>query len=105
MARKEVHECDKCHKQATTTEEKELLGIGEVIVGFSLHHVGYGSLSRVEPYRAHQKWSKDLCRACRAEIGCLEEKIKEKDRANDNNVPTLEDMVREIVRQELPENQ
>lgn len=93
-----IYECDRCHKKATTKEEIELLALGTVSVGFK---IGGGSYSSPEVYAAYQIWEKEMCRACRAEIGCLEDKKKEYKQAPDNT-PSLEDMVREIVRQEFP---
>lgn len=94
----EIYECDRCHKKAITAEERKLLDLGTISVGFERQYrggVGY------DVYAAHQMWSKEMCRACRAEIGCLESKVRAESEAESNNVPTLEDMVREIVRQEI----
>ena len=95
----EIYECDRCHKKATTKEECDLLALGTIHVGFEKHYSGNGDYN---VWSSHAIWSKELCRACRAEIGCLEEKIKEAAKKGTTNIPSLEDMVREIVRQELP---
>ena len=95
----EIYECDRCHKKAITKEERDLLALGSIHVGFEKQYQSGGAYG---VYASHQTWSKELCRACRAEIGCLEDKIQE---AKNNGQPitaTLEDMIREIVRQELP---
>jgi hypothetical protein len=94
----EIYECDKCHKKATTADEIKLLDLGSIHVGFERQ---YRSGGEYDVYAAHQMWSKELCRACRAEIGCLESKVRSEAKAETNNIPTLEDMVREIVRQEI----
>lgn len=93
----EIYECDRCRKKATTKEERELLGLGDIHLGF---RVDYACSCSV--WAATSAWHKQWCRACRAELGCQEEKISDrKNPTPDNQVPSLEDMVREIVRQEI----
>ena len=98
----EIYECDRCHKKAITKEERDRLGLGTVNVGFERHYFGGGD---DKVFASHQAWSKDLCRACRAEIGCLEDKVRQAEHNKENTVPSLEDMIRKIVRQELPGGQ
>ena len=34
----EIYEGDRCHKKATTNEEQELLGLGEIRIEFKASH-------------------------------------------------------------------
>jgi len=102
MGKTEIYECDRCHKKATTKAEQEILALGTITVGFDVSYPSY-SYSYPTVRARHQVWKQELCMACRAEIGCLEDKIREADKADNANVPSLEDMVREIVRQEIPQ--
>ena len=95
----EIYECDRCHKKAITKEERALLALGSIHIGFEKHYQSGGDY---QVYAANQSWSMELCRACRAEIGCLEDKVRAAQAEGKPAQATLEDMVREIVRQELP---
>lgn len=93
----EIHECDRCHKKATTPEEKEKLALGSIKLGFETAY--YSTSQLISIYVPNQKWEREWCRACRTELGILEDKVKHDTPAE--NIPSLEDMVREIVRQEI----
>ena len=93
-----IHVCDRCGKSAESKEATEKLGLGDICLGFNIHSsYGYGSSSKV--YAANQTWRKSWCRACRKELGILEKEIRKN---KEIQVPSLEDMVREIVREEIP---
>ena len=89
--------CDRCGKSATTGEEKDKLGLGNIDLGFRTEYFYPSQTTAV--YADHAEWHKQWCRACRKELGILEEELRKQP---DAPVPTLEDMVREIVRSELP---
>lgn len=93
----ETHKCDRCGKTATTEEEKEALGLGSIHLGFSIDSYGGGA----GVWAATERWSREWCRACRKELGMLERENKTSPEVTES-APSLEDMVREIVRQELP---
>jgi hypothetical protein len=95
----EIYECDRCHKKAITKEEREVLALGDVAIGFSIHYTGYNPPAVFAP---HRLWKKEICRACRKELGCIEEEIRDASKDEKIPVPSFEDMVREIVRQEMP---
>lgn len=94
----EVHTCDRCGKSAATKEEQEVLNLGTLCLGFATNM--FYSQPRV--HSAHHVWTREWCQACRTELGCLEPKVREAAQ-NGTPVTSLEDLVREIVREEVQE--
>ena len=92
----EIYECDKCHKKATTQEEVAKLALVTFSIGTSIQY--YSTMPNVI-YPTFQTWSKELCKDCRDKMG-LTVKVMTK-QAEPNSIPTFEDMVREIVREEM----
>ncbi len=97
----ETYKCDRCGKTAQTEDEKKELGLGEIHIGFKIYG-GYRYVS-ASVFAANQIWSRDWCRTCRKELGILENEIKEPE--VQDNAPSLEDMVREIVHREMSQGQ
>lgn len=91
----EIYECDRCHKKAITSDE---------VYTLDLRAVKLEIISSVN-LREKFTWSAEWCRACRTQIG-VEELDKREGKPQVQipvePQPSLEDMVREIVRQELP---
>jgi hypothetical protein len=100
MSRREIVGCDRCKKEAETPDEQRALDLHDVILGTSRRFVGQYETSRVPAYAAHTEWQKVWCLTCRKETGLavVEEKRYSTPPAE---VPELEAMVREIIRQEI----
>jgi hypothetical protein len=97
--KREILVCDRCKTQAETPEEKETLGLGQIVIGFEIQYSGAYNSRKV--WAANQQWSRDWCRECRAEVGILENENKRP--IVSETAPSLEDMIRDIVREELPQ--
>ena len=97
----ETWKCDRCGKLASTKEGIEELALGDITLGFK---ASYSSYSAPSVYAAHQLWSRQWCRSCREKLGIVEAKVCA---AHQNNepVPSLEDIVREIVQEEIINHQ
>ena len=89
--------CDRCGCEAETKEEKEKQQLAEIHLGFNVIH-GYYSSGSVKA--AHNLWSKSWCLECRKKLGVVQKKIQQARQEKSDNIPSLEDMVREIVREE-----
>ena len=89
-----THECDRCHAKAITNDE---------VCALDLRGVKLEIVSSVNLYE-NFTWRSEWCQACRTQIR-VEELDKRKDKPQVQTPvepqPSLEDMVREIVRQEL----
>jgi hypothetical protein len=96
--KREILVCDRCKTEAESKEEKAKLRLGTVALGFDLSYGGFGSGGNV--YAAHQTWSRQWCQECRKELGILENQIK-KPEPDASPPPTLEEMVREMVKDEM----
>jgi hypothetical protein len=93
--KKEIYECDKCHKQATTKEEIAQLALITFSIGTSIQY--YSTMPSVI-YPTFQTWQKELCKECRDGMGLTVKVLKD----SQSTPPiTFEDMVREIVQQEI----
>ncbi len=99
--RREIWVCDRCQASAETKEEINELGLGDVVLGFE--RVGHYGIFPSSVYAPNQKWRKSWCRKCRTELGILEEKIKQC--TPPEEVPSIESVIREIVREELSAGQ
>ena len=84
----EIYECDRCHKKATTPADIKSLDLTKA----QFYVTGQAYSDTV--------WSKDWCVNCRKELGVFE--LNRVTSPVAVVYPSLEDMVREIVRQELP---
>lgn len=99
MSKREIVKCDRCGKEAETLEDRKALDLHEVILGTSRRSLSVYDRNSVSTYAAHAEWSKDWCVGCRIETG-LAVVEKQQHKTPLTQVPTLEDMIREIVRQE-----
>jgi len=99
--KREIVVCDRCKKTAESPEERKALDLHEVILGTSRRYRSQYETGGVQTYAETPEWNKDWCLACRIETG-LAVVMERKNGDNPVAVPTLEDMVREIVRDELP---
>jgi len=98
--KREILVCDRCNTSAETVEERKELALASVHVGFNLH---YGSYSGVRGYPGHALWAREWCHKCRLELGIAGTPNEVSGKPGDE-VPSLEDMIREIVRQEMPQS-
>ncbi len=80
-----TYKCDKCGEEASGTNT----------IGLDIVEVRWG---QYETHVTQGEW----CKKCRIEMGCIYDGDK-KPVAEDESPPTLEDLVREIVRDEIPE--
>jgi ribosomal protein L40E len=97
-----IHVCDRCKAEAEGAEAVKELQLGRVVFGFDIFYSGYESTVN-QPSAGHRIWDKQWCRKCREELGILQEEVRKDNPAVP--VPSLEDMVREIVRCEIQNNQ
>lgn len=87
-----IYKCDRCGEESTDRQEINLDRVG-VFVGIYERRFSYGSPS--------VELIKEWCQNCREKYG-LVQKVKES--KVEVTPTTLEDMVREIVREELDAN-
>lgn len=93
-----IHICDRCKKQAETKEELDALALHRVILGTDVFYYSHNRDGEVA--KPHPRWEQQWCLACRKETG-LHVVMEKKYNTPEAEVPTLESMVREIVRQEI----
>ena len=98
--RREIFVCDRCGKEAEGAEDVQKLDLHEVILGTRRQFTGQGELP-MPVYELHAAWRKQWCLECRKTTGIAVVMAKEY-KTPISEVPNLEDMIREIVRQELP---
>jgi hypothetical protein len=82
-----TYKCDRCERTSTVEREIDLKRV-EVGVG---HY--YSDYSR----RGYKEW----CRTCRIETGIEQPDVKLPEINPIDPLPTLEDLIREIVREEI----
>lgn len=99
MSTRQIRVCDRCQKTAETNEEVSALAVSSISVGRRIH---YSSYQDSEVYPASEEWSGEWCAACCREVGVFEILALEQKPPEGQPVPTLEDMIRELVRQEMP---
>lgn len=101
MSRKQVITCDRCSKFADddNPESIKALALSTVTVG---RRIAYTSYSGNQVYPASKEWTCEWCAACCREVGVFEILALEEKPPQGQAIPTLEDMIREIVRQEMP---
>lgn len=103
MGSRNIAVCDRCKKEAETDEGKKILGLSRITVGREITNSSYsyygGSGSIV--YAAINPWDGEWCLACCKEMG-VDKILKREERKTTDSTPTLEDIIREIVREELP---
>ncbi len=90
MSQVTTYKCDVCGKE-TTREDLETVGIG-------IKKPGSYSYPSLNYYDAQQR-EKDMCKECRKTFGI--DSVEKKPNVPEPTYPTLEDMIREIVHQEI----
>ena len=95
--KREIVVCDRCGAEAEGKEAIEALGLGRIVLGFDAMYTQY---SGTTVYGGHRTWDKEWCMKCRKELGVVKDDVR-KANNGDAPVPTLEDLVREITRQEI----
>jgi hypothetical protein len=100
--KREIVVCDRCGKDAESEADKKALDLHSVILGTKLRYASSYERNVVPTYAEHASWEKEWCIECRKKTGlAVVMEAKRNDPAT--QVPTLEEMIREIVRQEIPE--
>jgi hypothetical protein len=102
MANRQIIGCDRCKREAEGDEAKKLLGLTKIVVGREAQY-SYGSTT---VYGGAPKWTGEWCLACCKEVGVdkiLAPRKVEGAEAQAAAAPSLEEMIREIVRQEIPQ--
>lgn len=95
--KREIFVCDHCGTSAEKPEEVKKLDLGRIILGFDVTHSSFsGARIRVP----HTMWDRQWCLECRTKLGCLEPEIRKAERESAPVTP-LEDLVREIIREEI----
>jgi len=95
--KREIVVCDRCGAEAESKEAVEALQLGRIVLGFDTITSAY---SGTTVYGGHHMWTKEWCLKCRKELGVVRQHIQEANRTG-AAAPTLEDLVREIVRDEV----
>ena len=90
MSKKTILKCDRCGTEGKN-EETVLF---DVILGTTTTSYAYSAIKVVPRYR---EWKKEWCEKCCDEFHLL----KKAEPQEESPLPTLEDMVREIVREEI----
>ena len=87
-----IYKCDRCGAQSTDLSilKLEIIAIGVKNVNYDRYHPGY------DLYDAILR-EKEMCLRCREELGIYNAKPKE---VVPESYPSLEDMIREIIRDE-----
>jgi hypothetical protein len=99
--KREIFVCDRCGNSAEEPGAVRALDLHEVIIGTRRHWSGQGELP-MPTTALHASWDKQWCLECRKATGLAV--VMEKDyKTPMAEVPSFEDMIREIVRQELPQ--
>ena len=95
MSRKTIYRCDRCGDVSMT---EGILNLEIVAVGVKREH--YNSYQPGYTLIDHQLREKEMCKKCREELGIYDPEPK---KAEDpiRAFPSLEEMVREIVREEI----
>ena len=101
--KREINVCDRCKKTAETKEEKEALALTDISVGRKPTYSSYGGNT---VYPANKEWSAEWCLTCCKEVG-VARILPPQPRHTDTMsapAPSLEDMIREIVREQVAAN-
>lgn len=93
----EIHECDHCHKKADNPETRKELGLIRITVGTDITYSSYSG-NTVHPKL--REWQAEWCRECQKKFGVTLQWDPEK-RPPEAKAPTLEEVVREICREEI----
>ncbi len=101
MSKRTIERCDRCGKEAEGKEAVDALKLSRIAVGRS---ISYSSYSGQSVYGASRAWDGEWCQACCVEVGVDNILPEDQDRpknAHELPAPTLEQMIREIVRAEI----
>lgn len=91
--------CDRCKKSATTKEEKDALSVLEVAVGvYDTHRYGGESSFTIRDKTHHAEW----CKECHEALGLFFHRPENPQHAE---LPTLEQIIRDIVSDEVRNTQ
>ena len=99
--RREIQTCDRCGESAESDADRKVLGLSKIVIG---REATYSSYSGTSVYAAIRPWEGEWCAACCTALGVdgiLPPNASRK--YEPEKAPTLEDMIREVVRQELPQ--
>jgi hypothetical protein len=90
-----TYKCDSCGKEST---DKDKLDLAIVAIGVKRDY--YGSFdAQTFSLLDNAKREKEMCKICRIKLGILPPGMKKEE--VQTPVPTLEDMIREIIRDEI----
>lgn len=89
-----IYTCDRCKKEV---EKEDLEGVAFGLRYYRQYSQDYVVFPRHVPGREF-----DWCKSCRIETGLTPVDAKLPDAKPLNPQPTLEDLIRELIRQELP---
>ena len=95
MSRTITYRCDKCGSESTEAKNLDLK-----LVAVGIKEDQYSSFSgQTFTLQDGEKRQKEMCQACRRALGI--DYVEKPKTANPPSYPTLEDMIREIVREEI----
>jgi hypothetical protein len=89
-----IYKCDRCGAESVNKDELKIEGIAVGIKGYNYTSNRY---EVIDPICRE----KDMCLKCRKELGFAEPKIEKDGSVNLAQYPTLEEMLREIMREEI----
>ena len=97
MATKTIHTCDKCGTEISGSDQKWKVGVfAKCMLPSALADSNFST--RYEVTKDH---AMEVCRPCLEAFGIYATKKEQPQEAP--QPPTLEDLIRELVRQELPQ--
>lgn len=99
----QLKQCDLCKKKFEGEAEIKAAGLVTIRIGFDTDYY-YGSISGRSCVRpGHPDWNKEVCVECMARLGFTRQSVEEARKAEAPAPVTLEDLIRDIVRSELPQ--
>jgi len=97
MSQVTTYKCDKCKEESINSEDLKLttigVGVKSTAYGSSYHEKAF---SLYDPLRREM----EVCDSCLEKLGFVHKKVNEY-KEMEQPYPTLEDMIREIIREEI----
>ena len=97
MSKVTIYKCDKCGKENTDPDELKL-----ITIGVGIKSISYSSNYRDQGFNLYDPLRREMevCNICLEKLGFVHKKVNEYTEI-EQPYPSLEDMVREIIREEI----
>ena len=98
MSKVTTYKCDKCRKESINPDELKL-----IVVGVGIKSTAYGSSYHEKAFSLYDPLRREMevCDSCLEKLGFVHKKEGEDKKETQQPYPTLEDMIREIIREEI----